>query len=86
MTVSAAAQLMLARVVAAEQAGAPIAVHSLVAMTPLISRDRPNGPSGWLRADDVARAVVLLASDVDAARRHPTIVTLGSTADVDALG
>ena len=56
---SAAAQLMLTRVLALEHKD-DVRVHALVVDTPVLSRDRPSGPDGWVSADDVGDAVVHL--------------------------
>ncbi len=86
VSVSAAAQLMLARVVAAEQAGGPVSVSSLVAGTPVRTRDRPTGPAGWLTAADLGRAVVGLVHDgLHRPHRHPPVIELAGPPDVDRL-
>ncbi|MEE8603340.1 SDR family NAD(P)-dependent oxidoreductase [Euzebya tangerina] len=52
VSISAAAQLMLGRVLA--QQDGPPRVTTLVAMTPVLTRDRPEGRGGWLRAETIA--------------------------------
>lgn len=61
VNVSAAAQLMLGRVLAAEHADDDgLAVATLVIETPVVSRDRPEGRKDWLRAEDIADVVVAI--------------------------
>lgn len=60
VNVSAAAQLMLARVLAAEQPADGATVRSLVIGTPVITRSRPDGRPGWLRGEQVAEEVLRL--------------------------
>lgn len=74
VSVSAAAQLMLARVLAREVA--PVRVSSLVVMTPVRSRSRPDGPPGWLTAQDVGHAVLQLPRDpaADGAAVEPVVL------------
>lgn len=61
VSVVTAAQLMLARVLAAEARA--VAVRSLVVATPVLSRSRPRGRSTWLSAGDVGAAVAALHAD-----------------------
>jgi len=68
--VAGAAELMLARVLAAEHAGDPVRVHALVIDTPVLTRDRPTGPEGWVTADDVGAAVVHLVAAGRAPLNH----------------
>lgn len=68
--VAGAAQLMLARVLAVEHADDPMRVHSLVVDTPVLSRDRPAGPAGWVSADDVGSAVARLLAEGTEAVYH----------------
>ena len=65
VNVSAAAQLMLGRVLAAEHADdEELAVVTLLIGTPVVTRDRPEGKDAWLRASDVADVTVqILAGD-----------------------
>lgn len=60
VSVSAAAQLMLAQVLAAEHQDAPLRVNALV-LGPVVTRVRPNGPPEWITADDVGRVALALA-------------------------
>lgn len=53
--VSAAGQLMLGRAVAQQQAGTTTRVTTLLAVTPVLTRDRPAGREGWLTADVIGR-------------------------------
>ncbi len=61
VSVVTAAQLMLARVLAAEARA--VVVRSLVIATPVLSRSRPRGRSTWLTAGDVGSAVAALHAD-----------------------
>lgn len=58
ISVAAAAQLALARALAAEHPDTR--VRSLLLMTPVISRRRPEGPEGWLTTEQVGAATVAL--------------------------
>ncbi|MGC3996511.1 MAG: SDR family oxidoreductase [Anaeromyxobacter sp.] len=60
VSVSAAGQLMLAQVLAAELADAPLRVNALV-LGPVMTRARTHGRPEWLRADDVGRFIVEVA-------------------------
>jgi NAD(P)-dependent dehydrogenase (short-subunit alcohol dehydrogenase family) len=61
VSVSAAAQLMLARVLASESASGSederVRVRALIVATPVRTRSRPHGQPGWVSADDVGDAV-----------------------------
>lgn len=59
VSISAAAQLMLTRVLAAEHTG-PVRIRALVVATPVLSRSRPTGAAGWVGALDVGTAVLEL--------------------------
>jgi NAD(P)-dependent dehydrogenase (short-subunit alcohol dehydrogenase family) len=64
MNVSAAAQLMMARVMAEELSGTPVRVNALV-LGPIMTRARSRGRPEWLGAVDVGEFAVKLAlSDV----------------------
>ena len=67
---SAAAQLMLTRVLALEHEDDAVRVHALVVDTPVLSRDRPDGPDGWVSADDVGDAVAHVIEAGGAAVQH----------------
>lgn len=60
ISTSAAAQLMLGRVLAAENADT-VRVNNLILATPVITRERPTGRPGWLSADDAGRYCVYIA-------------------------
>lgn len=62
VSVSAAGQAMLTKVLAAEHADEPVRINSLVLMTPVITRARPEGRDEWLTAGDAGRYVVHLVS------------------------
>jgi len=74
VSVSAAAQAMLARVLAAEHAEDPVRINSLLLATPILTRSRSEGPDEWLSADDVGRYVAYLTSREGAAVRGEQIV------------
>lgn len=61
VSVVTAAQLMLARVLAAEAQA--VTVRSLVIATPVLSRSRPDGPPGWVSARDVGSTALALHTD-----------------------
>lgn len=62
VSTSAAAQIMLGRVLAAENEQHGVRVNNLVLATPVQTRSRPNGQSNWLTADDAGRYCVAIAS------------------------
>jgi NAD(P)-dependent dehydrogenase (short-subunit alcohol dehydrogenase family) len=76
VVISAAAQLRLGEVLAAEAArsGLPTRINNLVLATPVLTRSRPNGPTDWLSADDAGRYAVFLASDKAASLNGQTII------------
>lgn len=53
MSIAAAAQSMMARVLAAENAAKGVRVNQLILNTPIITHQRPKGPNTWLTAEDV---------------------------------
>lgn len=73
ISVSAAAQLMLANVLAAEHRDRAVRVNALVLATPIVTRSRPTGHAGWLTAEDAGEYVARLASP-DSRTRSETIV------------
>jgi 3-oxoacyl-[acyl-carrier protein] reductase len=60
MSVSAAAQLMMARVMAEELSGTPVRVNALV-LGPIMTRARPRGRPEWLGAGEVGEFAAELA-------------------------
>jgi NAD(P)-dependent dehydrogenase (short-subunit alcohol dehydrogenase family) len=74
MCVSAAGQLMLAHVLAAEHRGRAVRVNTLVLSTPVRTRSRPVGREEWISADDAGTHAAYLASDAAAAVRGATVV------------
>ncbi len=74
MCVSAAGQLMLAHVLAAEYGGRAVRVNALVLGTPVRTRSRPVGPEAWITADDAGTHAAYLTSDAAAAVRGATVV------------
>lgn len=60
MSVSAAAQLMMARVIAEELSGTPVRVNALV-LGPIMTRARSRGRPEWLSAGDVGEFAAELA-------------------------
>lgn len=87
VVISAAAQLRLGEVLAAEaiRSGLPTRINNLVLATPVLTRSRPNGPANWLSADDAGRYAVFLASDKAASLSGQTIIFNGPE-QLDALG
>ncbi|MGL4612107.1 MAG: SDR family NAD(P)-dependent oxidoreductase [Trueperaceae bacterium] len=55
ISASAAGQLMLGNVLAAENKGFGVRVNNLVLATPIKTRSRPDGQPDWLTADDAGR-------------------------------
>ncbi len=74
ISISAAGQLMLQRVLAAEHHHQPVRINALVLATPVITRSRPDGPASWLSADDAGRYCVYLASAAASSVRGQTII------------
>jgi NAD(P)-dependent dehydrogenase (short-subunit alcohol dehydrogenase family) len=60
MSVSAAAQLMMARVMAKELSGTPVRVNALV-LGPVMTRARSRGRPEWLGAGEVGEFAAELA-------------------------
>jgi NAD(P)-dependent dehydrogenase (short-subunit alcohol dehydrogenase family) len=52
-SINAAAQAMLTRGLILENRTEPVRIHTLMIGTPVIHRERPNGPMSWLTADEV---------------------------------
>lgn len=73
VNVSAAAQLMLGRVLAVEQADARVRIATLLIETPVLTRDRPEGKPGWVTADDVGTEVARLFAASDDEVRGRTV-------------
>jgi NAD(P)-dependent dehydrogenase (short-subunit alcohol dehydrogenase family) len=61
MSVSSAAQLMMARVMAEELSESPVRVNALV-LGPIMTRARSHGRAEWLAAEDVGEFAAHLAS------------------------
>lgn len=74
ISISAAGQLMLKDVLAAESKDSPVRINALVLGTPIITRSRPEGPDGWLTADEAGRYAAYLASDEAAKVSGETVV------------
>lgn len=53
ISIAAAAQTMMARVLAEENAASGVRVNQLILNTPIVTHERPNGPTTWLSAEDV---------------------------------
>jgi 3-oxoacyl-[acyl-carrier protein] reductase len=79
VSVGAAGQLMLAQVLAAELADAPLRVNTLV-LGPVMTRARTHGRAEWLGADDVGRFIV----DVACADVRGEVFSLLNRAELDA--
>lgn len=72
ISVSAAAQLMLKDVLAAENE--TVRINTLLLATPVITRSRPDGPDDWLTADDAGAYAAHLAGDAAREVHSETIV------------
>jgi len=72
ISVSAAAQLMLKDVLAAENK--TVRINTLLLATPVITRSRPDGPDDWLTADDAGAYAVHLVSDAARGQHGETVV------------
>lgn len=72
LSVSAAGQLMLKNVLAAENES--VRVNTLVLNTPVRTRSRPDGEDSWLTADDAGAYAAFLASDTARGKHGETIV------------
>jgi NAD(P)-dependent dehydrogenase (short-subunit alcohol dehydrogenase family) len=66
ISASAAGQLMLGNVLAAENASLGVRVNNLVLATPIKTRSRPDGQADWLSADDAGRYCVQLVQGTSA--------------------
>jgi NAD(P)-dependent dehydrogenase (short-subunit alcohol dehydrogenase family) len=62
VSVSAHAQLMLARVLASEHRHEPIRINTLIVGTPIVSRNKPDGDADWLTSEEVGQYVAWLVS------------------------
>ncbi|WP_022835751.1 SDR family NAD(P)-dependent oxidoreductase [Salisaeta longa] len=72
ISVSAAAQLLLKDVLAAESE--TVRINTLLLATPVITRPCPDGPDDWLTADDAGAHAVHLASDAARGQHGATVV------------
>lgn len=68
ISVSAAAQLMLKDVLAAEHRDRAVRVNALVLATPVLTRSRPTGRPEWLTAEDAGAYAAQLASPASRTR------------------
>ncbi|MCI4651704.1 SDR family oxidoreductase [Phaeodactylibacter sp.] len=62
MSIIASAQKMMAQVISGEAQGTNIKVYSVAAFTPVITRTRPVGQPGWLKAEDIGEYIVDLST------------------------
>ena len=62
VSITAAAQLMMKDVLAAEAKGRPVRVNTLALMTPIVTRSRSQGRPEWLTADEVGTYCAYLAN------------------------
>lgn len=74
ISISAAAQLMLKDVLAAEYENSRVRINSLVLATPVVTRSRPKGRANWLTADAAGEYAAFLASDAALNLRGETII------------
>lgn len=81
--VSAAAQLMLGRVLAREHRDRPVRINTLLLDTPVATRSREHVKPEWLTADEAGRYVAWLVSDA-AADVDAQVITFGSRNDLPA--
>jgi 3-oxoacyl-[acyl-carrier protein] reductase len=84
VSVSAHAQLMLARVLASEHRHEPVRINALILGTPIISRHKPDGDPDWLTAEEVGQYVAWLVSD--RSRTRGQILRFNSRAQLVDLG
>lgn len=74
ISVSAAAQLMLKDVLAAELKDKPVRINALVLGTPIITRSRPEGQPDWLTAEEAGEYAAYLASDAASNIHGETVI------------
>jgi NAD(P)-dependent dehydrogenase (short-subunit alcohol dehydrogenase family) len=78
VSVAAAAQMMLRSALANESGPHGTRIYGVVANTPVITRDRPQGNAGWLTTADIARACVTCFEDVAREHLHESMVLNGT--------
>lgn len=83
ISVSAAAQLMLKDVLAAEYEDLPVRINTLLIVTPVATRSREVIKDHWITADEVGRYTVYLASA--AAEMHGETVLFREHDDLPAF-
>ena len=84
VSISAHAQLMLARVLASEHRHEPVRVNTLIVGTPIVSRGKPEGDPDWLTAEEVGQYVSWLVSS--RSRTRGQILRFNSRAQLVDLG
>jgi NAD(P)-dependent dehydrogenase (short-subunit alcohol dehydrogenase family) len=80
VSVAAAAQLMLKNVLATESHRHAPRVYSVLANTPVITRDRSQGQASWLNTQDLAAACLACFEDSDGLHHGATLVLNEKTA------
>ncbi len=81
VSITAAAQLMMKDVLAAEAKGRPVRVNTLALMMPVVTRSRPQGRPEWLTADEVGAYCAYLA----VAETNGETVKLKDHAQIEAI-
>jgi NADP-dependent 3-hydroxy acid dehydrogenase YdfG len=82
VSVAAAAQLMLKNALATESHRHSPRVYSVLANTPVITRDRPQGQASWLNTQDLAVGCLACFEDSDALHHGATLVLSPKPAQV----
>lgn len=81
VSVSAAAQIMLTRALAAEAKDTGVLIATLVAATPVLSRSRTQGKKNWLTADSIGQ----LCRQVVAGRDLDVVTILNGQSELQAM-
>lgn len=81
VSVSAAAQIMLTRALAAEAKESGVRIATLVAATPVLSRSRTEGKKNWLTADSIGQ----LCRQVVAGRDLDVVTILEGQSELQAM-
>lgn len=82
VSVSAAAQIMLTRALAAESQDSGVRIATLVAATPVLTRSRPTGKNDWLNGESIGE---LCVQAVDGRTLEVVTVLSGQSALEDLL-
>ncbi|MEJ6395988.1 SDR family oxidoreductase [Gymnodinialimonas sp. 2305UL16-5] len=85
ISIVAAAQTMMARVLMAEHTASGVRVNQLILNTPIITHERPDGPETWLSAEDVGAKCAWLIS-LEGKEISGEIKTLDAKKSVNKMG